>query len=378
MTCAAWAMGGNNNCADVAPGTKECSPTDTNCIEPGATGSVSGWCKNSMECFTADGNKKLCQPYSNTPGTQTSCPAGSKLCGSDDKTCIEPGATGPLAGWCKNSMECFTPDGSQKFCQAYSNSPGKMTSCPAGSKLCGANDSNCIEPGATGSVDGWCKNSRECYSKDGAKKYCQGWDNIDSGTSVTVAAAPMMMVSCPVEYPKTCRPNEKSCTEVGETNPTSGAWCSTGGKQCYKGDGSLYCAKQDESCPKDSKKCPTNTFPNPAAYSSFTSQCIEDEGPIDGWCGGNSAVQCYKNDGKTKKCLEVNSYSDPQAWESVACPTGYNRCAPNSPGCLGFIGAKGKKGDWCTVGMTKENSDGTVTCVSGKDWMIEPPKPLPL
>ena len=44
----------------------------------------------------------------------------------------------------------------------------------------------------------------------------------------------MMMVSCPVEYPKTCRPNEKSCTEVGEINPNSGAWCSTGGKQCYK------------------------------------------------------------------------------------------------------------------------------------------------
>lgn len=333
------------------------------------------WCNNGKSCYYTDGSL-TCAAWSNNGTTSCAVAApGTKECSPGDKSCIEPGATGPLAGWCSNSMECFTADGSQKLCQPYSNDPNKPTSCPAGSKLCGANDPNCIEPGSTGPLTGWCKNSQECYAKDGAKKYCNAWP----ANTMTIGN-----IACPAEYPNECKPGDKYCTEVGSTNSLSGAYCAPGGKQCYK-DGGLLCVDEATSCPKDSKKCPdVSPVASPLASSSFwsSSQCIEDEGPIDGWCGGSSTIQCYNSNGKTKKCIEVDSHNDPQAWENVACPSTYNRCAPNSVGCLGSLGAKGKKGDWCTVGMTKDNGDGTVTCVSGKDFMpvmpVIGPYPMPV
>ena len=209
----------------------------------------------------------------------------------------------------------------------------------------------------------------DCYSKDGAKKFCQGWSPTASGsTPATAAMTPMMgAMSCPAEYPKSCRPDDKNCIEIGSTGSSSG-WCASGGKQCFKPDGSLYCGKMDESCPADSKAC-----------RSTDTNCVEpgQYGPKDGWCGGSGgSMQCYKKDNTGLYCAQVsNMGSDPSAWEKAACPADTGRCRPDDKYCLDKLGATGPSGSWCAVGMSKYKDDGTVTCVSFKDYndVVVPP-----
>lgn len=349
ITCASW---NSNTCP---AGTKLCSPTDTNCIEPGTWGSLNGWCMQGMECYSADGSKKWCEPYGNTPAAAaTTCPAGTKLCGLNDTKCIEPGATGPSDGWCKNSMECFV-DG-KKFCQPMSSDPmAGQPACPSGSKLCSPTDTNCIEPGSTGSVSGWCKNAMECYSADGTQKFCQAWENT-TGTVAAgayTAAMPAASQKCPAAYPKQCRPDDRNCIELGATGPADG-WCTSGGKQCFV-TGGLYCAGFNETCPAGASACRATDI-----------NCIEPGkyGKNDGWCGGNNVAPCYKNDGTGMYCVEfVNT--GPSAWEKAVCPSGTSRCRADDKFCL-ELGETGPASSWCGVGMMQWNDDGTVTCVSSE------------
>lgn len=308
------------------------------------------WCNSGQQCYYPDG-KLTC-----TSNWNQSCPTGTKSCSPTDTGCIEPGSKGSSTGWCKNSMECFSGTG-EKYCQPWSNDPMKpAATCPAEyNKKCSPTDTKCIEPNTAGPVDGWCKEAMECYSKDGAKKFCQSWS--PSGT--TIAAAPMMgSMSCPAEYPKSCRPDDKNCIEIGSTGSSTG-WCAGGGKQCYKSDGNLYCAKMDESCPADSKAC-----------RSTDTNCVEpgQYGSKDGWCGGSGTMQCYKKDNTGLYCLQVNTGSDPSAWEKAVCPADTGRCRPDDKYCLDGIGKTGPSGSWCAVGMSKYKEDGTVTCVLFKDY----------
>jgi hypothetical protein len=317
----------------------------------GETCVAGSWCNMGQQCYYPDG-KLTC-----TSNWNQSCPTGTKVCAPSDSSCIEPGSKGPSTGWCKNSMECFSGTG-EKYCQPWSSDPmpTKPATCPAEyNKKCSPTDTKCIEPNTSGPVDGWCKEAMECYSKDGAKKFCQGWS--PSGT--TTAAAPMMgSMSCPAEYPKSCRPDDKNCIEIGSIGPSTG-WCAGGGKQCYKPDGNLYCAKMDESCPADSKAC-----------RSTDTNCVEpgQYGSKDGWCGGSGTMQCYKKDNTGLYCLQVNTTSDPSAWEKAACPADTGRCRPDDKYCLDGLGKTGPSGSWCAVGMSKYKDDSTVTCVSFKDY----------
>ncbi|MBU1993053.1 S-layer homology domain-containing protein [Patescibacteria group bacterium] len=345
LTCVSW----QSSCPT---GTKYCSPSDTNCIEPGTYGSLDGWCKDGMECF--DGNKKYCQAYSNSPMTMSTCPAGMKLCSPNDSNCIEPGEYGPDNGWCRDSMECFV-DG-KKFCQPWTRGAGGMmdqTTCPAGSKLCSPNDYNCIEPGATGSLDGWCKDSMECYSTNGKVKYCQAWDH---SATATMAGAAMNPMTCPADYPNMCRPDDSNCIELGKTGPANG-WCAGGSKQCYVDNG-VYCAAWNGECPSGSSVC-----------RSGDTNCVEPGkyGSNDGWCGGSNVAPCYKNDGSGMYCATFDN-TGMWAWETAKCPTGTSRCRADDTYCL-ELGETGPSNSWCANGMSQWNDDGTVTCVSSSVFM---------
>ncbi|MBI5413978.1 hypothetical protein HZA38_00490 [Candidatus Peregrinibacteria bacterium] len=300
------------------------------------------WCYQGKQCNYGDGGL-TCVDW------QKSCPFGTKRCAQNDSNCIEPSATGPVNGWCVDSMECFTADGTKKYCQPNTNNPANMipTTCPVGYKICSPNDSNCTEPGKYGPLNAWCKNSQQCYKKDGTGIYCAEWPQ---GSPNGASSQPQ----CPLDT-GFCNPTDTNCLERGETGPGT-AWCGGGGsKQCYLGDGSLYCAGMDETCPSGSGVC-----------RQGDTMCVEPgkEGSNDGWCGGN-AVSCYKKDGSGMTCVAINS-RDSKAWESIQCPQNTGRCRAKDQYCL-ELGQSGPSGSWCASGMTKWKNDGTMTCVSRDD-----------
>ncbi len=344
------------------PWPTKCSATDTKCINSGETGSVDGWCYNGMSCYNKEGTKKYCQPYGNTTfggmmpytATPTACPETfPKQCNPTDTKCIESNAYGPEDGWCMSAMECFV-DG-KKFCQPWSNNMNSTTTCPAGSKQCSSTDKTCIEPGSKGPIGGWCKNGSECYNTSGTEKYCLPWDVNPNGYE-----------ACPATHPKSCRPDDKNCIEIGGMGSSTG-WCASGGKQCYV-DAGIKCVSWEESCPAGSKACRAGDV---GCVEPGTKTPLDPNNQWGKWCAGSS-VSCYS---KTEmECIAVDSSRDPQAWEKVKCSAGFSRCREDDKYCL-ELGESGPSGSWCASGMMKwsddPNSDGMVTCVPG-DGVKEP------
>jgi hypothetical protein len=310
----------------------------------GSTCPSGSWCNNGRQCYSPDGSL-TCSRW------EQPCSSGTFYCSPNENNCIEPGEYGNADGWCKDSMECFM-DG-RKFCQPMSYGPmPEPATCPAGAELCSPNDPNCIEPGDTGSVDGWCQQSMECYSKDGGEKYCQEWDQ-------NMTAATMAPALCPATYPNYCRPNDTNCIEPGSKGDEDG-WCGGPSKVCFTSSG-LYCALEGESCPSGSSACRENDR-----------GCVEpgEYGDVNGWCGGRDVAPCYKDDGSKMYCAEFD-HEGPWSWETASCPSGSSRCRPDDRYCL-ELGETGPSSSWCAVGMNKWNSDDTVTCVSSSDYATTP------
>ena len=199
------------------------------------------------------------------------CPAGTSHCRSDDKNCIDVGQKGPDTGWCWGGTKCSYGDGTAT-CVSWGES------CPAGTKLCSPTDTNCIEPGGTGPVGGWCAGSSDqCYSKDGKQLLCQKMTQAYSCDTTG-----MKETLCPAEYSH-CRPDDKNCTDIGQTNKNIGAWC-TRGKQCNT-TGGLTCVGWNEQCPSGSTRCSASdtNCKEPGTYFTYS----DNQWP---WCPDGMAL----------------------------------------------------------------------------------------
>ncbi len=291
-------------------------------------------------------------------GGSTSCPVGSKLCPDNDYNCIEPGESGSIDGWCKDSSSCYDTGYTEQYCVAW-NDWGD-TQCPSTHpKKCSKWDTNCIESGESGPIDGWCMNAMSCYSE--TEQYCEPWGNHPTPmASMSAYMEPHEEPECPTTHPKQCRPGDTNCIEIGDTGPANG-WCASGGQQCFMPDGDLYCVEWGSTCPSDAGACrPGEDYcVEPGEYSTYDSSTYS----YSYWCGGNSA-QCYSDD--QMYCSPVSG-NDPQAWEKAECPESFSRCRPGEDYCL-ELGETGTSGSWCAAGMMQWNDDGSVTCVSGDNW----------
>lgn len=322
----------------------------------GETCSVSNgdWCSNGRQCFGyasgAYNGTFTCNTWS------TACDATtSRTCPANDPNCIEPRSFGPSTGNCRDAMECFTKDNTnRKYCQPYSMSTTNfsMPACPAnvgGIALgsCSPNNPDCVEPNATRTTNitsAQCAaGSMACYSADETTLFCQP----------ATGSQTMMSISCPTQYPNGCRPGDKYCTNEGETNTESGAYCTNGGTECWSATG-LFCPPAGQSCPIGSGSCRTGSV-----------GCIEpgsDGSVTNSYCGGRS-ISCYKADGKTMSCKAIANPTDPFSWEKTICPVGTSRCRADDQFCC-ELGETCSSQSWCTSGYRKENTDRTITCLS--------------
>ncbi len=225
FTCVDW----NNSCPT---GTTYCSPSDTNCIEPGKTGPLTGWCKNGKECYTSDSSQKYCQPWSTTTTAMTvTCPTGMSACNPTDQYCLEVGdPPSTLSGaWCSGSKQCYLSDGSTK-CVKFEDS------CPNDSTSCRPNETLCVEPGKMSTTSGaWCGgSSMQCFK--GETLYCQPMSSTDMMSWQTA--------ECQTGYSE-CRSTDQWCLEeIGDTGP-SGSWCAKG-KPEYTSDNKVKCVPFDD------------------------------------------------------------------------------------------------------------------------------------
>lgn len=314
--CQAWAYAGGSSTTCPSTYPKLCGLNDASCIEPGEYGSDTGWCVQSMECFI-DG-KKFCQPYSNNPEKPTACPAGAKICSPTDANCIEPGATSTnISGWCKNSSECYNAAGTEKFCMGWNVNPTGFEACPATyPKQCRPGDTNCIEIGSTGSSSGWCASGgKQCYVGD--KISCVAWDSecpvgaktcrstdtncVEPGSRVkftngnsysywcggssaqcysktemecvAVKATGMYAwenVSCSAGFSR-CRADDNYCLEIGETGP-SGSWCGSGMSK-WNDDGTVTCVSSKDGKDPGDKDPLVCMFVQTPGYDVDTGKC---------------------------------------------------------------------------------------------------------
>lgn len=326
-TCGDGVCSSGETCAaDCTPGGATATETARAC-GAGETCTAGSWCNNGKSCyFPNDG--LTCVNWSQN------CPAGTLLCSPTDTNCIEPGAYGPLSGWCTNAMECYS--GNQKYCNPQSNSStGMMTAasmtCPSGMKYCSPNDTNCIEPNGYGSLTGWCKNSMECYTESGTQKYCSPWG--DSGDTVASMAAR----ACPDGF-KNCRPDDKNCIEVGETGASNG-WCGGPAEQCFMPDGSLYCAPMDEGCPSNSGVCRADDqyCIEPNNYGSTNEWCGGRSVTcnIKGTFVSGKEKYCVKIEGSTSDPDAWNNVTCPSGYSR--CPANDQYCLDE----IGATGSSG-------------------------------------
>lgn len=152
-----------------------CSATDTNCKQKGDTwtdANSSYYCMGSQKCNLASGGGS-CVSWNET------CPAGTKYCSATDTNCIEPDSYKSLSlsqtggYWCGGGGGMIFYSGTQAYCppKKASSTPTAamwtgaeikevLTKLGPGWGLCNKNSANtqsqCIEPGQTGESSGWC------------------------------------------------------------------------------------------------------------------------------------------------------------------------------------------------------------------------------
>lgn len=216
IKCVAW----NQTCESA--GAKSCSPSDTNCVESGGTGSGdSKWCSgSSSKCYKKASTTKefLCvaNPVSSTTAGagavgQAACPAGYTHCSPGDTNCLDIGEKSTNSNaWCWSGTKCSFTDGSVS-CVSWGES------CPVGGKLCPTGDTRCGEPGGTTSIDGWCAgNALQLYSNEGIKLYCHPRTNAQM-------MDPNWYPTVPAGF-RFCRSTDLYCKEPGQKRSTS-EWC---------------------------------------------------------------------------------------------------------------------------------------------------------
>lgn len=162
------------NMDDTPPsGYKACGPTDTNCKDrgdkwEGSDPNASRYsCMNSQKCTSSSGGG-VCV------GKNETCPSGSKYCSSSDQNCIEPDSYKTLVSgvnsyaWCGDGSIDFSSV-TQSYCPPAGtgrNISGAqikaiLTKLGSGWGLCEpanimTGGTKCIEPGQTGPSEGWC------------------------------------------------------------------------------------------------------------------------------------------------------------------------------------------------------------------------------
>lgn len=235
-----------------------CSQGDTNCRQKGDkwtfsdSGAGSIWCSNSKKC-SLEGSGGMCV------GWNEECPAGAKYCDASqvNSGCLEPneqktfmtsGGAYPYCGGGSGGMTLYSytgtaPSSYTAVCVARPQSaymdPNWVPTVPAGFRFCRPNDSNCIEPGGTGSSSGWC-----AWMPPGSGGYNTG----SSGYAATTRTCPPLAGYTPpadtTVPPATCTAGQIWC-------PSSG-----GGMYCYSG---TVCPAVKPVCPAVAAvtSCPT-------------------------------------------------------------------------------------------------------------------------
>ncbi|MEK7544599.1 MAG: hypothetical protein AAB551_00540 [Patescibacteria group bacterium] len=155
-------------------GYTSCESTSTTCRTKGdswAEVNSSFYCMNSQKCNLPSGGGSCV-------GWNEQCPTGSKFCNSTDQNCVEPGEYKTFAAnstnnsfWCGGGGGMMFWSSTQGYCApkkagtTTGTTMGMMTAgdikeiltkLGAGWGLCRPSDTNCIEPGKTGSSSGWC------------------------------------------------------------------------------------------------------------------------------------------------------------------------------------------------------------------------------
>ncbi|MFA6521515.1 MAG: hypothetical protein WCT53_03980 [Candidatus Gracilibacteria bacterium] len=153
-------------------GYSVCSPTDTLCKQKGerwADANSGYYCMNAQKCGGATGGGSCV-------GWNEDCPSGTKYCSENDNNCIEPGDYKTISSatsnyyWCGGGGMVFYSQ-SKAYCEkksrtAAAGSVADMWTAAelktilgrlgTGWGLCRPGESNCIEPGKSGSSTGWC------------------------------------------------------------------------------------------------------------------------------------------------------------------------------------------------------------------------------
>lgn len=285
FTCIDW----NSSCPT---GTTYCSQSDTNCIEPGGKGPLTGWCKNGKECYTSDGLQKYCQPWSTTSGATISCPSGMSACSPTDQYCLDIGETSTQSGaWCSGGKQCYLSN-SSTTCVKYEDS------CPADATSCRPTETNCVEPGKTSTLSSaWCGgSSMPCY-KDNTL-YCQPMSSTDMTDWQTA--------KCPTGYGR-CQSTDQWCLEIGETGP-SGSWCA-GGKQEYIDNNKVKCVPYDSSVVEEPEEEPEEPEEQPITCTE--KHCYNSSGSIEScikW--GQKCPSEYEEEQPEEE--KETTYCDPQ------------------------------------------------------------------
>jgi hypothetical protein len=227
--CSKMPMPPNPEPQSCPAGYGSCSPGDTNCKEKGDswTGTDSSYyCTNAQKCTTATGG--LCV------GWNESCPTGTKYCSSTDQNCVEPGETKPMTGtngggyWCGGGGMTFYSS-TKVFCEPMKRGGAVATmmfsaadikailaKLGTGWGLCRPNDNNCTEPGKTGSASGWCAWMPMGYAmssptNSGSVRSCPPLDdNAVAPVLPTEVATTTPVIVTPIDLtlPRECGPSE--------------------------------------------------------------------------------------------------------------------------------------------------------------------------
>ncbi len=190
-----------------------CSPTDTLCKQKGETwtDNASYNCMNSQKCTNATSGGSCV-------GWNDVCPSGTKYCSVNDTNCVEPEAYKALGSGSTSSYWCGGGGGmpyytaTQVYCPAKKAGSTMMagmrtaaeileilTKLGPGWGLCRPGDTNCIEPGKTGSSTGWCawyppNQYMPPMTSSGTSRTCPALDATSPEKKICIAITP---VQCP-------------------------------------------------------------------------------------------------------------------------------------------------------------------------------------
>ncbi|MBI5753612.1 hypothetical protein HZA40_00520 [Candidatus Peregrinibacteria bacterium] len=227
-----------------------CDPTNTGCKEKGdkwTDNNSSNWCSNSQKCTFGTGGGTCV-------GWNESCPSGTKYCSVTDTNCIEPGEYKTITASTTNSTNSYWCGGgggmsfysaTQAYCEPKKAGSATMMwssadikailaklgagwgVCPKGGTTNGA--SQCIEPGTTGPSNGWCgwwpPNAMTSYSpSNGGNSGTRTCPGFDDGTP-TPTPIPVKEICPPSPSVSSCPIGQHIEKSPGTVNCPGSTYC---------------------------------------------------------------------------------------------------------------------------------------------------------